>query len=238
MSADRSRDRHGNGDATVGVVRDGEVLAETSENRDGTRGVVAGAGGESAGEAAVSRANVEALAVSIGPGSFTGLRVGLSFAKGVAFASGARWSACRRSRRWRRWRPLSGLVAVAAMPGAERPTRRPFDEAAGASSASRKTPLDRPRGRSLGRCAARSARRDPGGGCAGTLSAELRAMRGRLTVAAFEQFIPPGRRRSPRGAATAARASDRRGPGARLRSPLRGRASPGKGNVDNTNVVS
>jgi len=73
----------------VGLVRDGTVLAEDvlRGSRSHTESLpafierVLAAGG-------VGLNDVEGLAVSIGPGSFTGLRVSLALAKGIAFAGG------------------------------------------------------------------------------------------------------------------------------------------------------
>ncbi|MCA1554508.1 MAG: tRNA (adenosine(37)-N6)-threonylcarbamoyltransferase complex dimerization subunit type 1 TsaB, partial [Chloroflexi bacterium] len=40
-------------------------------------------------ECSVSASELQAIAVAIGPGSYTGLRIGLSVAKGFCFANGA-----------------------------------------------------------------------------------------------------------------------------------------------------
>jgi tRNA threonylcarbamoyladenosine biosynthesis protein TsaB len=73
----------------VGVARDGEVLAEEThrDSRSHTSSLPALV------EQVLARADVvieevDAVAVSIGPGSFTGLRIGLALAKGIAFAGG------------------------------------------------------------------------------------------------------------------------------------------------------
>jgi tRNA threonylcarbamoyladenosine biosynthesis protein TsaB len=80
--------------AAVGVVRDGAVLAEEAERTERSHAaslpllierVLARAG--------VMIAEVDGVAVSIGPGSFTGLRIGLGLAKGIVFAGGAQLAA-------------------------------------------------------------------------------------------------------------------------------------------------
>jgi len=71
------------------VVRDGAVLAEGvhRESRSHTASLPLLVE-RVLGEAGLALEDVEGIAVSIGPGSFTGLRVGLALAKGLAFAGG------------------------------------------------------------------------------------------------------------------------------------------------------
>lgn len=75
--------------ASVGVVADGQVRAERRQPLAGSHArTLLPLLDAVLGDAGLRLAGVDRLAVSIGPGSFTGLRIGLSIAKGLALATG------------------------------------------------------------------------------------------------------------------------------------------------------
>ena len=77
--------------ASVGLARDAEVIAERTLAVEESHAVSLLPLIEEVLQAAgCSVQTVDAIAVSCGPGSFTGLRIGLSIAKGLAYATGAR----------------------------------------------------------------------------------------------------------------------------------------------------
>src|SRR5262249_40289368 len=70
---------------------DGQIAAEKSTASTGNHSIsLLPLIDETLREASCSLGDVEAVAVSGGPGSFSGLRVGLSVAKGLAYATGIR----------------------------------------------------------------------------------------------------------------------------------------------------
>lgn len=70
--------------ASVAVVRDREVLAcETGPFGRGTDAWIAGAVGRALAAAGCRLADVDAFAATVGPGTFTGIRVGLATAAGL-----------------------------------------------------------------------------------------------------------------------------------------------------------
>jgi tRNA threonylcarbamoyladenosine biosynthesis protein TsaB len=76
--------------ATAGIAivdEDGRVLAEARHSTAGRGADLLVAIDQVCRDAAVAPADLTAIAIGAGPGSFTGLRIGMATAKGIAFAA-------------------------------------------------------------------------------------------------------------------------------------------------------
>lgn len=71
---------------SVGIARDGELvsLRESAEGRDHAKHVGVFVN-ELLSETGIAPEELDAVAVGMGPGSYTGLRIGVSFAKGLCY---------------------------------------------------------------------------------------------------------------------------------------------------------
>jgi len=73
--------------ASVGVTRDGHPVAERTQHSESSHApTILLLIDDALRAAGIAVADLGAIAVSTGPGSFTGLRIGLSTAKGLAYA--------------------------------------------------------------------------------------------------------------------------------------------------------
>ena len=89
------------GACQVGLFDGGRMIAGASEAMErGHQERLAPMAAEVMARAGVAFAALDLVAVTLGPGSFTGLRVGLAFARGVGLASGV---------------PLAGIGTLAAL---------------------------------------------------------------------------------------------------------------------------
>jgi tRNA threonylcarbamoyladenosine biosynthesis protein TsaB len=84
----------------VAVVRDGVGLAERREVGRGQAATLLPAIAATLQEAGIDRRALSLIAVTVGPGSFTGVRVGLAAARGLALALGV---------------PLAGITTTTAL---------------------------------------------------------------------------------------------------------------------------
>ena len=95
------------------IAVDGAVAAEESVEQDRVHAEkLLGIIGDAMASAAASLDDIDGVAVSIGPGSFTGLRIGLSVAKGIVYGRGLKLLAVP---------TLEGLAHAAVTSGVARP---------------------------------------------------------------------------------------------------------------------
>lgn len=76
------------GFASVALVDDNHVLAELRSDTAGHRADLLVIVDDACKRAGITPAQLDAVAIGAGPGSFTGLRIGMATAKGIAFATG------------------------------------------------------------------------------------------------------------------------------------------------------
>lgn len=93
----------------VAVVRGGAVLASRREEGREQAARLLPAIGETLDEAGVGRRAIDLIAVTTGPGSFTGVRVGLAAARGLAVGLGV---------------PLAGIVTTTVLKAQAGPSAR------------------------------------------------------------------------------------------------------------------
>lgn len=74
--------------ASLALVANGRTAGEISRASTAHGAALASAVDELLAAAGIKPSDLGAVAVGIGPGSFTGLRIGVSYAKGIAFAAG------------------------------------------------------------------------------------------------------------------------------------------------------
>ncbi|MHB8382412.1 MAG: tRNA (adenosine(37)-N6)-threonylcarbamoyltransferase complex dimerization subunit type 1 TsaB [Candidatus Binataceae bacterium] len=74
--------------ASLALIVNRRIAGEVSRASTAHGAALAGAADELITAAGITLGDLAAVAVGIGPGSFTGLRIGVSYAKGIAFAAG------------------------------------------------------------------------------------------------------------------------------------------------------